>query len=180
MRSTILLLAALTLTGCATTAAQNAAASAAGTIEQAAPVKTHLQIHIAAPPNRVWQLLIDAPSWPKWADQIDSVDTTTPLAIGTRFTWKTNGTTIHSEVHLFDPQHRLSWTGTAPTARAVHVWQLDPTPTNGTTVTVDESMSGPLLTWLYSSTKLKDSDTTWLTALKQAAEKPDEPLTHNH
>ena len=32
-------------------------------------------------------------------------------------------------------------------------------------------MTGPLMKWLYSSDKLAASETDWLNALKQAAEK---------
>jgi len=51
------------------------------------------------------------------------------------------------------------------------VWELKATADGGTLVTVKESMTGPLMTWLYSSDKLAASETIWLTALKQAAEK---------
>jgi len=127
-------------------------------------------MQISAPPQKVWALLIDAPSWPIWYPQIEHVETPTSLAIGTRFTWKSGGATIHSEVHLFEPQHRLSWTGTAFPAKAVHVWELESTPSGGTIVTVDESMDGPLMKRLYPSDKLAKADTDWLAALKRAAE----------
>jgi len=146
------------------------ALSASGVIEQDAPVKAHVQTRIAARPGRVWALLVDAASWPSWYPDIESVEAPTPLAMGSRFTWKSGSTSIHSEVHLFEPEHRLSWTGTAFPARAVHVWMLEPTPGGGTLVTVDESMEGPLLTWLYPSAKLEDADADWLAALKRAAE----------
>jgi hypothetical protein len=74
-------------------------------------------------------------------------------------------------VHLLEPDRRLSWTGTAFSARAIHVWELKATPDGGTLVTVKESMNGPLMKLLYSSDKLAASETDWLTALKQAAEK---------
>jgi uncharacterized membrane protein len=169
-RSLPLTLIAMTLTGCASSVDPLAALSASGSIQQDAPVRAHEQIDIAAPPDRVWAILIDAPSWPHWATQIDSVESPGPLIIGTRFTWHSGGTTIHSEVHLLDPQHSLSWTSTALTAKAVHVWKLQPS-TKGTLVTVDESMSGPMMSWLYTSSKLSKSDRSWLLALKQAAER---------
>ena len=93
------------------------------------------------------------------------------MTIGTQFVWKSGGTTIHSEVHLLEPDRRLSWTGIAYPARAIHVWELKATPDGGTLVTVKESMTGPLMTWLYPSEKLAASETSWLIALKQAAER---------
>jgi len=161
----------LALSGCSHSSRQLQALSAVGAIQQDASVKASVTMQIAAPPAKVWELLIDAPSWPSWCPQIESVKAPGPLAIGTRFIWKSGGMTIHSEVHLLEPDRRLSWTGTASPARAIHVWELKATPDGGTLVTVKESMTGPLMTWLYSSDKLAASETNWLTALKQAAEK---------
>lgn len=133
-------------------------------------MKAHVQIEIAAPPAGVWALLVDASSWPTWQKNINRVTATGPLARGSRFTWQTGGTTIHSQVQLFEPGQRLAWTGTAMTAKAVHVWQLKPLPGNRTLVIVDESMDGPWMAKMYPSEKLAASDDDWLRALKQAAE----------
>jgi uncharacterized protein YndB with AHSA1/START domain len=164
------LLCVLVLSGCMRSTTRLDALSAAGTIQQDAPVKAHVQIQISAPPDRVWALLIDAASWPNWYSDIESVEAPAALATGTRFTWKSGSTTVRSEVHLFEPEHCLSWTGMAFPAKAVHVWELEATPGGGTLVTVNESMEGPLLKWLYPSTKLAEADMDWLAALKHAAE----------
>ena len=74
-------------------------------------------------------------------------------------------------MQLFEPERRLSWTGTALTAKAVHVWELKPEAGNQTLVTVMESMDGPFMAKIYPSGKLAAADTEWLAALKQAAEK---------
>ncbi len=161
----------LMLGGCSHSSRQLQALSAVGAIQQDAPVKARVEMQIAAPPAKVWDLLIDAPNWPRWCPQIESVTAPGELAMGTQFVWKSGGTTIHSEVHLVEPDRRLSWTGISYPARAVHVWELKATPDGGTLVTVKESMTGPLMKWLYPSEKLAASDTTWLSALKQAAEK---------
>lgn len=164
------LLCFLGVGGCMRSTARLDALSAAGAIEQDAPVKAHVQVQISAPPARVWGLLVDAAAWPNWYPDIESVEAPASLSMGAHFTWKSGSTSIHSVVHLFEPQRRLSWTGTAFPARAVHVWELEPTPGGGTLVTVDESMEGPLLNWLYPSAKLADADADWLAALKRAAE----------
>jgi uncharacterized protein YndB with AHSA1/START domain len=162
----------LALSGCSShTSRQLQALSAAGAIQQDAPVKATVAMQIAAPPAKVWALLIDASAWPSWYPPIESVKAPGELAMGTRFVWKSGGTTIHSEVHLVEPDRRLSWTGIASPARAIHVWELKATPDGGTLVTVKESMNGPLMKLLYSSDKLAASEMVWLTALKQAAEK---------
>ena len=165
-----LLSASFILVGCGASVETLKNIAAAGSINQRAPVTTHLEIIIAASPTRVWNLLIDAPSWPKWAPQIESVSAPGPLMDGTSFTWKTGDSNIHSQVQLVEPLHRLSWTGTAFTAKAIHVWELAPQPNGGTKVTVNESMDGPLMKILFSSTELTEADSDWLTSLKREAE----------
>jgi len=167
----LLLFASITVVGCGESLDGLNRLAAAGSIHEAAPVKAHVQIEIAAPPSAVWALLIDAPAWPGWQKNIDTVTSAGPLANGSRFSWQTGGTTIHSQVQLFEPQQRLAWTGTAMTAKAVHVWQLKALPGNRTLVTVDESMDGPWMAKMYPSEKLAASDEEWLQALKHAAEK---------
>ena len=79
---------------------------------------------------------------------------------------------LHSQVQLFEPDHRLAWTGTAWTAKAIHLWTLQATPGGHTTVSIRESMDGPLLGSLYSSDDLAAAGRAWLQALKRAAEQP--------
>jgi uncharacterized protein YndB with AHSA1/START domain len=166
----LLLLVMLSIDGCGDSLVALNRLAAAGSIHEDAPVTTHLQIQIAAPPAKVWALLIDAPSWPKWQKPIESVTAAGPLENGMRFSWRTGGTNIHSQVELFEPERRLSWTGTAMTAKAVRVWELKPEPRNRTLLTMKESMDGLLMAKLYSSQKLGDAGNEWLLALKRAAE----------
>lgn len=171
LEAALLLLGMLTATGCGDSLGTLNRLAAAGSIHEDAPVTTHLQIQIAAPPAKIWALLIDAPSWPKWQKQIESVTAKGPLGSGTLFSWRTGGTTIHSQVQLFEPERRLSWTGTAMTAKAVHVWVLEPKSGNQTLLSVKESMDGLWIAKIYPSQKLTEADTEWLAALKREAER---------
>jgi uncharacterized protein YndB with AHSA1/START domain len=166
----LLLLGVLTIDGCGEPLSTLNRLAAVGSIHEDAPVTTHLQIQIAAPPARVWAILIDAPSWPKWQKPIENVAAAGPLEKGMSFSWRTGGTNIHSQVQLFEPERRLSWTGTAMTAKAVHVWELKPQSGNQTLLIMKESMDGPLMATLYSSQELGDAGNEWLRALKHAAE----------
>ena len=130
----------------------------------------HLQMQIAASPSRVRRLLVDAPSWPKWQKQIQSVEGEGPLASCTRFFWSNGSTTIHSQVQLFEPERRLGWSGTAWTAEAVHLWELQPQPGNQTLLIMKESLGGPWMSKLFPSQQLAEADIEWLAALKWAAE----------
>ena len=170
LRLTMLTLGVIAIAACGDSLSRLDGLAAAGAIHEDAPVTTHLQIRIAASPAKVWALLIDASEWPKWNREIESVSATGVLGFGSRFSWKTGGATIHSQVQLFDPEHRLAWTGTALTAKAIHVWELTLEPGNQTLVSMKESMDGPLMAAIYPSQKLAASDTEWLTVLKRAAE----------
>jgi len=158
------------VTGCGDSLAALNQRAATGSIHEESPVLTHVQIQIAAPPAKVWALLIDAPNWPRWQKQIESVDAAGALTPGARFTWRTNGSRIRSQVQLLESERRLAWTGTAFTVKAIHVWELKPAPNNQTLVLEKESMDGPLMAKMYSSAKLTEGDNDWLVALKRAAE----------
>jgi uncharacterized protein YndB with AHSA1/START domain len=160
------------LTGCGPSRADLDQLAGAGRIDDHAPVKVHLEQDIAAPPEKVWSLLINAPGWPQWEPDISGVSVHQPLAPGTRFDWKAGSNTIHSQVRFFEPQRHIIWTGQVFTAKAIHGWTLVPAPGGHTRVLVDESMDGPLMATLFPAPKLSAADDSWLAALKHAAEKP--------
>ena len=140
-----------------------------GQIQEDAPVRASSAIEIHAPVERVWGLLTDVNGWPSWQKDIRKAAISGELRSGTEFTWK-SGTDIHSRVMLVEPFRELIWTGTAYRARAIHRWKLDRLPSGSTLVTTSESMDGFLLTVFFSSKKLEESETRWLTSLKAAAE----------
>ena len=63
----------LALSGCSHSSRQLQALSAVGAIQQDAPVKARMEMQIAAPPAKVWDLLVDAPNWPSWCPQIGAL-----------------------------------------------------------------------------------------------------------
>jgi uncharacterized protein YndB with AHSA1/START domain len=148
-----------------------------GKINERAPVTAHLEIEINAPPAKVWSLLVDAPSWPKWEKQINAVTSDGPLAGGKKFMWKSGDTEIQSQVQLFEPETWLAWTGSAMSAKAIHVWQLKEVAGDRTRVLMKESMDGPLMSRLFPQDKLSAAGMEWLVALKRAAE-PAPPESH--
>lgn len=143
-----------------------------GPVHGIAPVRAEAAIEIAAPKEKVWQILIHASDWPRWNDEIHEVSASGPLALGEPFVWRTGMSTIHSKVQLEEAGSRLAWTGTAYTARAVHVWKLTALNGSHTRVEVDESMDGPMMSALVTSKELTEMCRDWLAALKKAAERP--------
>jgi hypothetical protein len=143
----------------------------AGQIESDAPIKASAKIVIQAPAEKVWSILTAVNNWPKWQTDIKEAEMTGPLKSGTAFTWSSGGTRIQSKIALVDPYKEIAWTGTALNATAVHIWKLERLPGNKTLVQTDESMSGFLLTFIYSSKELQTINQTWLDRLKLEAER---------
>ena len=141
-----------------------------GQIREDAHVKASLEITIHAPIEKVWLLLTDVKSWPKWQTDISTAEMTGPLQAGTAFSWTTGGTHIKSRLALVQPYNQFAWTGAAFGATAIHVWKLSRLADDQTIVRTDESMHGFLLTLFYSSKKLQETDQRWLDRLKLAAE----------
>ena len=95
----LVLLGLLLSNGCGKSLTTLNQLTASGSIQEDALVKTYLQIEINAPPAKVWALLTDASSWPKWQRGIESVTVTTTC-----------------EQHAFfleDWRHKYSFSGTA-------------------------------------------------------------------
>ena len=158
------------IAGCGKPLASLNSLAATGRIDSGAPVRATVQVAISAPAAVVWTALVDVQHWPSWNSQIRHVDATGPLHQGTAFTWDTGGTGISSQVQLCEAGHRLAWTGTALSAKAIHVWELVPGPNEKTVVRVQESMEGPFMAHFVSSVELADADKQWLNALKAVAE----------
>ncbi len=76
--------------------------AAEGLIQDNAPVKTTSEITINASPERVWALLTDVNSWPKWQGDISEAEIRGPLQPGIAFVW-TSGTHIRSRIALVRP-----------------------------------------------------------------------------
>ncbi|WP_441251000.1 SRPBCC family protein [Kitasatospora sp. McL0602] len=144
----------------------------AGRVDSAAPVQARHQVAIAAPPGQVWQLITDVTGWPRWFDGVHGlVASDTPLRPGSRFEWLSGDKRIRSTIATLIPGQEVSWTGVCAGARAVRRHLLARTADGGTLLTVEESMSGLLLTLFYDSEKLQTATGAWLEALRNTAER---------
>jgi uncharacterized protein YndB with AHSA1/START domain len=141
-------------------------------INRQAPLATHKQMFIPAPPEVVWQIQTDIDEWPQWQAGIDEARLEGPLAAGSTFQWKSGGLTVTSTIQEVEPQRRIGWTGKALGTRARHIWTFEGQD-GGTLLATEESMEG----WLVSVLKLfmpgflEDSLDTWLQSLTLEAER---------
>ncbi|MBX2914016.1 MAG: SRPBCC domain-containing protein [Cyclobacteriaceae bacterium] len=136
----------------------------------------HNEIEIAATPEKVWAILVEAVAWPNWYEGAHDVvvsGNATALQQNSVFTWKTMGLHFTSTIKEFEPQLRLSWESKKKSIQGYHAWVIIPTAT-GCRVITDESQNG----WLtffektFQGKKLKRLHDVWLTELKKKSEEP--------
>ncbi len=141
-------------------------------INPQAPVACSKQILINASPKKVWAVLTDINRWANWQTDITKPKLAGPLKPGTTFDWKTGGAGIHSTLHTVEPNKAFGWTGKTFGMFAIHNWTLTET-TNGTLVSVDETMQGLLASLLKKSfnKNLATGMQRWLELLKSESEK---------
>jgi hypothetical protein len=112
-----------------------------------------------------------AADWPSVDAAISNVQVTGGVAVDAPFTWTNGKARIKSRFAIVDPDRELTWTGLSSGAKAVHRHVLHQADGNTTRLDSEESMAGPFLTLFYNSAKLDQGLTTWLTAVKTAAER---------
>ena len=108
------------------------------------PVHVVNRIDLAAPPAAVWARLVRAVDWPAWyanSAKVKIEDGSADLFTGARFTWRTFGVDLMSEVKEFVPGERIAWLAKASGIVAYHAWLIVPTET-GCHVVTEETQSG--------------------------------------
>jgi uncharacterized protein YndB with AHSA1/START domain len=135
----------------------------------------HNQIDIDAPPEAVWNVIIQAETWPAWYEGAENVKVLNGkngvLGARSSFTWTTMGLDFISTVTEFRPPFRLSWESRKSTIQGYHAWLIVPTSTGSRLVT-EESQHGfmTLLQKIFVPNKLHQLHDVWLSQIKKKAE----------
>lgn len=136
----------------------------------------HNAIEIAATPEVVWQILMEAETWPDWYEGAEDLEIQNSddgqLDASSVFTWKTMGLNFTSTIREFESPYRLSWESTKSSIKGYHAWLIIPTE-NGCKLITDESQYG-WLTFMektFQPKKLERLHDIWLAAIKEKAEK---------
>ncbi|GAA3140322.1 SRPBCC family protein [Nonomuraea roseoviolacea] len=141
-----------------------------GRLDDDAPVRSSSSVVVDAPAGKVWRLLADMRNWPDWRSDAYVVELG-EIEPDATFRWNIRGSAIRSTFAVVDPERELTWTGVAMGCfKAIDRMRLEETGDGRTRVTVEESMSGPLLTLFYSDAKLRQGHDDLLRVLKAAAE----------
>jgi len=135
----------------------------------------HNEIEIKAPASLVWDILLQAETWPQWYEGAEKVTLKDPqanrLTATSVFTWKTMGMNFESHVKEFSPHARLAWESRKKVIQGYHAWLFIPA-RNGCRVITDESFRGPLgiLQGTFIPHKLHRLHQIFLEELKKKAE----------
>jgi hypothetical protein len=109
-----------------------------------APIHVLNRIETETAPEIVWRRLIHAAGWPfiyANARDVRIAGGAADLFAGARFTWKTFGVALDSEVKEFEPETRIAWVAIGIGVTAYHAWLITPTET-GCTILTEETQYG--------------------------------------
>ena len=110
-------------------------------VDKQAPVVAESEIVIAADPDRVWDVLTDFESWPKWNPAVKSMSIQGGVEPGTDFNWKAGPGTIKSQIQQVERPRLIGWTGKTLGIAAVHAYRLE-AEGGQTSVRTEESYDG--------------------------------------
>ena len=133
-------------------------------------------VTIAAPPERVWAMVVEVERWPERIPTVDAVERLDPgpLAVGsqTRLEQPRLPTAVWTVTELTDGKS-YTWQSTSPgvTVTAGHL--VEPHP-DGSRLTLSVTVTGLLsgLGWLMTRSLTKQYLATEATSIKSAAETP--------
>jgi polyketide cyclase/dehydrase/lipid transport protein len=145
-----------------------------------APVYARNEIRTSLAAEQLWPALVDATNWPRWyahAEQVTISGGDTALTATSRFSWKTLGVRVKTQVTEFEPARRLAWRGTGPGAAGYHRWILIPAADGGCQVLTEEVQTGlvPRLRAGQLRRSLHTNHQRWLDGLVEVSRTPSPP-----
>ena len=134
-----------------------------------APIHVVNRIESATAPEIVWRRLIHAAGWPAIyanASDVAIEGGGADLFAEARFTWKTFGIALRSEVKEFEPETRIAWLAEGIGVTAYHAWLITPT-ARGCTILTEETQYGLVsrVGRLLFPTRMERWHQKWLEAL---------------
>ncbi len=133
-------------------------------------------VTIAAPPERVWAVVVDVDRWPERIPTVDSVERLDPgpLAVGSRTQLQQPrlGTAVWTVTELTDGSS-FTWESTSAAVSITAGHTVEPHP-EGSRLVLAVTVSGPMarLGWLMTRSLTKRYVETEAAAIKKVAETP--------
>ena len=113
-------------------------------------------IDIAAPPERVWEVMSDLERWPEWTQSMSRVERLNdrPAGVGSRVRVKQPRLAAAVfDITSWNPPRGFDWVARNPLVTAVARHDIAPS-AGGSRVTLSVTFSGPLggvIAWVYGS-----------------------------
>jgi hypothetical protein len=111
-----------------------------------------ISAQIRAPAERIWSLLTDAASFPRWNSTVTRIDG--EIALGKKITVHvpSSSRAFALKVSEFEPGKRMVWSsGAAPMFKGVRTYLLVPLSDGSTHFSMDEVLSGLMLPLIKGS-----------------------------
>lgn len=140
-----------------------------GQINENAGIRDSHSAVINANIEKVWDILVDMESWPKWNPGVKKVTLYGEVAEGTKFEWIQGRTHGNSEIQHVKKPVSLAWTSKAKLVKRIYVWTLE-SDENQTIATISASFQGALVVLVENHQKVYNELLNWLELLKQQAE----------
>jgi hypothetical protein len=108
---------------------------------------------IAAPPERIWSILTDAPAYPEWDNGVIRLEGTVAAGEKLEITSALDPKRAHPiKVTEFEPARRMAWTGGMPLGlfKGVRTFTLTPDG-SATDFKMREEFTGPMLPLIWRS-----------------------------
>jgi hypothetical protein len=140
-----------------------------GRIDERAPVRGRAEIEVDAPIAAVWAVLSDIAGWAGWSKGVHHVTGPKATAVGEPFVWWNSISRIQSRIAVLEPERELSWTGISFGARGVHRNTVRSVGAGRTVLMSEESLNGPLIGYLFPSSKLQAGLEIWVAEIAARA-----------
>lgn len=137
-----------------------------GKIDEKAAIKASGEIHINAPVDRVWNVLVNLPSWPHFDPNFSDVKLESTVSVGAKASFKIKGFPIQGTFAVVRSHQELTWVGKSLWTKAIDRHVVAAVSNETTRLYLEESLSGVFVPLMFTSSRLLRQHQGWLNAIK--------------
>ena len=139
-----------------------------GRIDDKAPVKARSEITINAPIEKVWEILMNLPDWPRFDPSFSDVTLESDVSVGAKASFKLKGFPIQGVFAVVNVNRELTWVGKSLWTRAIDRHVIERAPDGSSRLFLEESLAGLFAPLIISSRRLSEQHENWLGGIKSA------------
>jgi hypothetical protein len=141
-----------------------------GKIDEKAAIKASGEIHINAPIDKVWNVLVNLSSWPHFDPNFSDVKLESTVSVGAKASFKIKGFPIQGTFAVVRSNQELTWVGTSLWTKAIDRHIVEAISNKTTRLYLEESLSGVFVPLMFTSARLLHQHQGWLNAIKTYVE----------